>query len=138
MQQFVTFVCLNLIRQHFALLWFPYGFARGSTGYGIATLFTKCAAIQRTRHIFTAKSEDCGTLQDGGRTVTRQLKCGAHGGRKATHITPHFQMPLWRVCCILYSNDKLSLLSVLCFQGLRRFTRRRAHCDVASKVRRTR
>ena len=56
------------------------------------------------RHIFTAKSAAilglwCFTRR---RTATRPSKCGTHGGRKAAHMAPHFQVPLRRVCCILF------------------------------------
>ena len=35
-----------------------------------------------------------------GKHRMRLSKCGAHGGRKAAHMAPHFQVPLRHVCCI--------------------------------------
>ena len=73
--------------------------------------FTRRRAIQGLQHFtrrrqskdcstlqdgYTPQSKDCSalqdgdtqSLQDGGRTVVRPSKCGAFGGRKATHM-PH-------------------------------------------------
>ena len=57
------------------------------------------------------KAPQClGALQDGAvRRFTRRrawalyktAQCDAHGGREVAHITPCFQVPLRRVCCIL-------------------------------------
>ena len=61
----------HFYENHATLLWF----AREVPGYGIATLFAKCAAILQTRRIFAAEGAtaiqqkapqplDCGALQD--------------------------------------------------------------------------
>ena len=36
------------------------------------------------------------------RTAARPSKCGTFDGRKAAHMPPCFQVPLWCTCCILY------------------------------------
>ena len=109
-QQFVKFVRRNLIRKYAALLWFASGFCAGSSGYGIAaifaeraTIFAKHDAIRRTQCIFTAKRAAILELRrfTRRRTAARPSKCSAHGGRKAAHMVPRFQVPPWCVCCIL-------------------------------------
>ena len=84
--------------------------------YGIAAffgkramIFARRAAIRRTHHIFTAKGTAilglwCFTRQ---RTVVQPSKCGTHGGRKAAHMEPCFQVPLRRVCCILFDAYRI-------------------------------
>ena len=62
--------------------------------------FRKRAAIRGMRHIFTAKPPAIfEALQS---TVTEPSKCGTHGGRKAAHMAPRFQVLPRRVCCILF------------------------------------
>ena len=51
------------------------------------------------------KTAHCGTaikVWRGHQSVARPSKCGAHGGRKAAHMTPRFQVPRWCICCILF------------------------------------
>ena len=62
MQQFIEFVRHFLIRNRATLLWL----VREAPRYEIAVLLAKCATIQQTRRIFTAK----------GATIQQKAHCG--------------------------------------------------------------
>ena len=106
-------------------------FVREAPAYGIAALFAKCAAIQRTRRIFMAKgaairqkvpqSKYCGALPRW-HTVAWPSKCGGFGGRKAAHMPACFQVPLQRVCCILFDAYRRDIHLCLNFVELLYFS----------------
>ena len=81
MQQFVKFV-RRFFTPHF------YGLCPEAPGYGIASLFAKCAAIWRTCHIFTAKGAAILGFQRSTRrhTAAQPSKCSAFGGRKRHNL----------------------------------------------------
>ena len=122
-------------------------FVREAPAYGIAALFAKGAAIQRTRRnsantpqfgehaaIRRTRRNSANTPHFHGKrccnpakgasiqvlrrftrwhTVARPSKCGGFGGRKAAHMPACFQVPLRRVCCILFDAYRRDIH--LCF-----------------------
>ena len=102
-----------LIRKRATLLWFASGFFAGSAGIRNCSAFLPNVprflpnALQfseRAHHIFTAKGAAIQGLRHFiiQRTAVWPSKCGAHGGRKAAHMAPCFQVLLWRVYCIIF------------------------------------
>ena len=80
-----------------------------------AVIFAKCAAICR---IFTAKGATILELRHftRWRTAARPSKCGAFGERKAAaYMVPCFQVPLRRVCYILFDIYRTcTVVSTVC------------------------
>ena len=89
------------------------GFVWEAPECGIAVLFAKRTTIWQTRRIFTAKGVTILALRRFTRrhTAAQPSKCGTHGGKKATHMTPCFQVLLRHVCCILFDAYRMFTLA---------------------------
>ena len=98
-----------LIRNRAPLLWFASGFVQEVPGYGLqrflpnAPQFGECATFSRQK---VPQSLDCGTLQDSALWRGHQ-SAALFGGRKVAHMPPCFQVPLQRVCCILFDPYRI-------------------------------
>ena len=67
-----------------------------------STVIPNCGTFCQMCHIFTAKGAARLRRFTRRHTAVRLSKCSAHGGRKAVHMVPCFQVPLRCACCTLF------------------------------------